>query len=56
MECSWLTQVMREGIGIALGSDSQAQIDPLEDARELEYHLRLDRHNAPSSIRLASRP
>jgi formimidoylglutamate deiminase len=36
-------QVMREGIGVALGSDSQAQIDPLEDARELEYHLRLDR-------------
>jgi formimidoylglutamate deiminase len=36
-------QVMRQGIGIALGSDSQAQIDPLEDARELEYHLRLDR-------------
>jgi formimidoylglutamate deiminase len=36
-------QVLREGIGIALGSDSQAQIDPLEDARELEYHLRLDR-------------
>jgi formimidoylglutamate deiminase len=36
-------RVMGEGIGIALGSDSQAQIDPLEDARELEYHLRLDR-------------
>jgi formimidoylglutamate deiminase len=36
-------KVMREGIAIALGSDSQAQIDPLEDARELEYHLRLDR-------------
>ena len=36
-------QVMREGIRIAFGSDSQAQIDPLEDARELEYHLRLDR-------------
>jgi formimidoylglutamate deiminase len=35
-------QVMRDGIRIALGSDSQAQIDPLEDARELEYHLRLD--------------
>jgi formimidoylglutamate deiminase len=34
-------QVMRKGIRIALGSDSQAQIDPLEDARELEYHLRL---------------
>jgi formimidoylglutamate deiminase len=35
--------VMRQGIPIALGSDSQAQIDPLEDARELEYHLRLER-------------
>ncbi len=34
-------QVMRAGINIALGSDSQAQIDPLEDARQLEYHLRL---------------
>ncbi len=32
---------MRAGIGVALGSDSQAQIDSLEDARELEYHLRL---------------
>ena len=29
------------GICFAFGSDSQAQIDPLEDARELEYHLRL---------------
>jgi formimidoylglutamate deiminase len=36
-------QVMGQGIPIALGSDSQAQIDPLEDARQLEYHLRLDR-------------
>jgi formimidoylglutamate deiminase len=36
-------QVMGQGIRIALGSDSQAQIDPLEDARQLEYHLRLDR-------------
>lgn len=34
-------QVMAAGIPVALGSDSQAQIDPLEDARELEYHLRL---------------
>ena len=33
--------VMRSGIRIALGSDSQAQIDPCEDARQLEYHLRL---------------
>jgi formimidoylglutamate deiminase len=36
-------QLMRKRIRIALGSDSQAQIDPLEDARELEYHLRLER-------------
>jgi formimidoylglutamate deiminase len=34
-------QVMASGIRVALGSDSQAQIDPLEDARELDYHLRL---------------
>jgi len=34
--------VIRQGIPIAFGSDSQAQIDPLEDARELEYHLRLE--------------
>ena len=34
-------EAMQRGIPIALGSDSQAQIDPLEDARELEYHLRL---------------
>jgi len=34
--------VLRSGIRIAFGSDSQAQIDPLEDARELDYHLRLE--------------
>jgi len=34
-------QLALRGIRIALGSDSQAQIDPLEDARELDYHLRL---------------
>lgn len=34
-------QAMAAGIRVALGSDSQTQIDPLEDARELEYHLRL---------------
>jgi formimidoylglutamate deiminase len=28
---------------VALGTDSQVQIAPLEDARELEYHLRLQR-------------
>jgi formimidoylglutamate deiminase len=32
---------MALGISFALGSDSQAQIAPLEDARQLEYHLRL---------------
>jgi formimidoylglutamate deiminase len=31
------------GVRIALGSDSQIQIDLLEDARELEYHLRLQK-------------
>ena len=31
----------REGVPVSLGTDSQAQIDLLEDARELEYHLRL---------------
>jgi formimidoylglutamate deiminase len=36
-------RVMAAGIRVALGSDSQAQIDPLEDARELDYHLRLER-------------
>jgi formimidoylglutamate deiminase len=31
----------RLGIPVALGTDSQAQIDLLEDAHQLEYHLRL---------------
>jgi formimidoylglutamate deiminase len=31
----------QRGIRFAFGSDSQALIDPLEDAREIEYHLRL---------------
>ncbi|HEY6802566.1 MAG TPA: formimidoylglutamate deiminase [Pyrinomonadaceae bacterium] len=31
------------GVPISLGSDSQIQIDLLEDARELEYELRLQR-------------
>lgn len=30
-----------KGIRFAFGSDSETQIDPLEDARQLEYHLRL---------------
>jgi len=33
--------LMRAGVRIAFGSDSLTQIDPLENARELEYNLRL---------------
>ena len=36
-------RLLRSGVRIALGSDSNVQIDLLEDARELEYHLRLQR-------------
>jgi formimidoylglutamate deiminase len=35
--------LLEAGVSIALGTDSHAQIDLLEDARELEYHLRLRR-------------
>src|SRR4028118_2173258 len=31
------------GVRISLGTDSHTQIDLLEDARELEYHLRLQK-------------
>ena len=34
---------LNAGIPLALGTDSHTQIDLLEDARELEYHLRLRR-------------
>jgi formimidoylglutamate deiminase len=34
-------KAVQRGIRFAFGSDSQALIDPLEDAREIEYHLRL---------------
>ncbi|MBA2501853.1 MAG: formimidoylglutamate deiminase [Pyrinomonadaceae bacterium] len=33
----------RNNVSIALGTDRHAQIDLLEDARELEYHLRLQK-------------
>jgi formimidoylglutamate deiminase len=33
----------KNGVRVSLGSDSQTEIDLLEDARELEYHLRLQR-------------
>ena len=36
-------EYMKHQVPISLGTDSHAQIDLLEDARELEYHLRLQR-------------
>ncbi len=36
-------EFFRHGVRVCLGTDSQAQIDLLEDARELEYHLRLQK-------------
>jgi formimidoylglutamate deiminase len=33
--------LLAAGVSVALGTDSHAQVDLLEDARELEYHLRL---------------
>jgi formimidoylglutamate deiminase len=38
-----IDQLVEAGVPLALGTDSNVQIDPLEDARELEYHLRLVR-------------
>ncbi|MCA1633234.1 MAG: formimidoylglutamate deiminase [Acidobacteria bacterium] len=35
--------LFREGVRVALGTDSHAQIDLPEEARALEYHLRLQR-------------
>jgi formimidoylglutamate deiminase len=36
-------EYLKHEVSICLGTDSQVQIDLLEDARELEYHLRLRR-------------
>ena len=36
-------EYQKHGVSICLGTDSQAQIDLLEDARELEYHVRLQK-------------
>ena len=36
-------QYLKHDVAICLGTDSHAQIDLLEDARELEYHLRLQK-------------
>lgn len=34
-------QFLNAGVGVSLGSDSNVQINLLEDARSLEYHLRI---------------
>jgi len=34
-------KLLGAGVGMCFGSDSNVQIDPLEDARALEYHLRM---------------
>ncbi|HKO36476.1 MAG TPA: formimidoylglutamate deiminase [Pyrinomonadaceae bacterium] len=36
-------EYLRHGVPICLGTDSHVQIDPFEEARELEYHLRLQK-------------
>ncbi|HSP64217.1 MAG TPA: formimidoylglutamate deiminase [Pyrinomonadaceae bacterium] len=36
-------EYFEHGVTVCLGTDSHAQIDLLEDARELEYHLRLQK-------------
>jgi formimidoylglutamate deiminase len=36
-------QYLKHGVKICLGTDSHAQVDLFEDARELEYHLRLQK-------------
>jgi formimidoylglutamate deiminase len=33
--------LLAAGVRLCIGSDSEAQLSPLEDARQLEYHLRL---------------
>lgn len=52
--------IQAAGIRIALGSDSQTEIDPLEDARQLDYHLRLQQQkrailDQPATKSLAAR-
>ena len=39
-------EYLKHGVPICLGTDSHAQIDLFEDARELEYHLRLQKTGA----------
>jgi formimidoylglutamate deiminase len=48
--------LMKLGVRHALGTDSQAQIDPLEDARELDYHLRLAQQERAVLDQIDGRP
>jgi formimidoylglutamate deiminase len=48
--------LMKLAVRHALGSDSQAQIDPLEDARELDYHLRLAQQQRAVLDQIDDRP
>ena len=38
-----IDEYFKEGVRVSVGTDSQIQIDLLEDARALEYHLRLQK-------------
>ncbi|MGI9166783.1 MAG: formimidoylglutamate deiminase [Pyrinomonadaceae bacterium] len=38
-----IDEFIKQGVRVSLGTDSHVQIDLLEDARELEYHLRLQK-------------
>jgi formimidoylglutamate deiminase len=49
-------RAMAAGIRVALGSDSEAQIDPLEDARQLDYHLRLEQQERAILDQIAAQP
>jgi formimidoylglutamate deiminase len=49
-------ELMKLGVRHVLGSDSQAQIDPLEDARELDYHLRLAQQQRAVLDQIDDRP
>jgi formimidoylglutamate deiminase len=49
-------RAMTAGIRVALGSDSEAQIDPLEDARQLDYHLRLEQQERAILDQIGAQP
>jgi formimidoylglutamate deiminase len=48
--------LMKLSVRHALGSDSQAQIDSLEDARELDYHLRMAQQERAVLDQIEGRP